>query len=214
MPVNPHAQASDGASQPWWEQSFLDLDTSTFGEVSIYIRNIIDRLPGSGRMLDLGCGDGRIAMFFAEHGYDALGIDISPRAIHKLNHQAQARGLRVEARVQRMEDFVFEHDFDVIVAHGTLQLLERPVWKRLLDDMLRHTAPGGYHIVIVLTDRAPPPADLAPFCRGLFHQGELSSFYRGWNVIESKSHVKEGQRVNGAQRFLALDRVIAQRPPR
>jgi tellurite methyltransferase len=214
MTINMQAKTNERESQPWWEESFLDLETSTFGTVSQYIQKIMHRLPKGGRMLDLGCGDGRISLYFAERGYEVTGLDFSPRAIDKLNHMAKSRGLRVDARVQRMEDFVFEHDFDVIVAHGSLQLLDRSIWQRLLKDMLHHTKPGGFHIVIVLTDRAPPPDDLAPFCLGLFHEDELQSFYGGWDIIESQSDLKEDGQANGARRFLALDRVIAQRPAR
>lgn len=205
-------QSGVGEREPWWEADFLDMTTSTFGPVSKYIHSVMPHLPPRGSVLDLGCGDGRISLFFAEHGYDVLGIDISPRAIQKLNHLAQNRGLKVDARVQQMEDFVFERDFEVIVAHGTLQLLERAAWQRLIAEMQRRTVPGGYNIVVVLTDAAPPPADLAPFCRGLFHRGELSSLYEGWEFFENESILKEGQKVDGASRSLALDRLVARRP--
>ncbi len=34
-----------------------------------------------GRVLDIGCGAGRIALYLQEAGHDVLGIDISPKAI-------------------------------------------------------------------------------------------------------------------------------------
>jgi len=34
-----------------------------------------------GRVLDIGCGAGRISLYLQEQGYDVLGIDISPKAI-------------------------------------------------------------------------------------------------------------------------------------
>jgi SAM-dependent methyltransferase len=35
----------------------------------------------TGRMLDIGCGGGRISLYFQKKGFDILGIDISPLAV-------------------------------------------------------------------------------------------------------------------------------------
>ncbi len=35
----------------------------------------------SGRILDVGCGAGRVALHFQELGHDVVGIDVSPRAV-------------------------------------------------------------------------------------------------------------------------------------
>lgn len=40
-------------------------------------------LPNQGSVLDIGCGLGEIASWFAENGYDTLGVDISESAINK-----------------------------------------------------------------------------------------------------------------------------------
>jgi len=47
-----------------------------------------------GRILDIGCGGGRISLYFQRKGSDVLGIDVSPLAIKV----CKLRGLR-KARV-------------------------------------------------------------------------------------------------------------------
>ncbi|MDH7810033.1 MULTISPECIES: class I SAM-dependent methyltransferase [unclassified Rhizobium] len=41
------------------------------------IDQFLNQLPTSARVLDLGCGSGRDLKYLAEHGCDALGLDIS-----------------------------------------------------------------------------------------------------------------------------------------
>ncbi len=49
----------------------------------------------TGSVLDIGCGTGEHALFFAEEGHEVWGIDASPRAIQKAGEKAAERGLRV-----------------------------------------------------------------------------------------------------------------------
>lgn len=59
--------------------------------------------PGE-RLLDLGCGDGRIVVAAARKGAQALGVDIDPRRIAEAEAAASAAGLADRARF-RQEDF-------------------------------------------------------------------------------------------------------------
>ncbi|MEX2282764.1 MAG: class I SAM-dependent methyltransferase [Gemmatimonadota bacterium] len=52
-----------------------------------------------GRVLDIGCGAGRYALYLQQHGHDVVGIDISPLAIEV----CRRRGLR-DARVISIDD--------------------------------------------------------------------------------------------------------------
>src|SRR5512136_303460 len=49
----------------------------------------------TGSVLDIGCGTGEHALFFAEEGHEVWGIDSAPRAIEKAQEKAGQRGLRV-----------------------------------------------------------------------------------------------------------------------
>src|SRR5947208_8891020 len=46
-----------------------------------------------GRVLELGCGNGRILLELLGQGIDAIGVDCSPRMLSQLRHKAAARGV-------------------------------------------------------------------------------------------------------------------------
>lgn len=52
-----------------------------------------------GRALDLGCGEGRNAVWLAERGWEVLGLDLSAVACERARDVATERGLSVELRV-------------------------------------------------------------------------------------------------------------------
>ena len=48
-------------------------------------------LPGSGRVLDVGCADGTFLESAAERGYEAYGIEVSPEALARISESTRAR---------------------------------------------------------------------------------------------------------------------------
>ncbi|NQT15451.1 MAG: hypothetical protein HQ582_22025 [Planctomycetes bacterium] len=57
-------------AEPFWERAYQDLETSTFGKPSKEFHDLIRLLPSRARVLDLGCGEGRNALFLAENGIE------------------------------------------------------------------------------------------------------------------------------------------------
>jgi SAM-dependent methyltransferase len=67
-----------------------------------------------GRVLDVGCGAGRHALYLQKKGFEVLGIDISPLAIEVCKH----RGLK-KAGVISIEEIDFKpNSFDTIIMMG------------------------------------------------------------------------------------------------
>lgn len=67
-----------------------------------------------GRVLDVGCGAGRHALYLQEQGLDVLGIDNSPLAVKV----ARLRGLK-KAQITSLEDLKAQPDsFDTIIMMG------------------------------------------------------------------------------------------------
>ncbi len=61
-------------------------------------------------VIDLGCGDGRIAIAAAKRGAKALGVDIDPRRIEDANENAKKEGMTGKVSFRRQNLFETEID--------------------------------------------------------------------------------------------------------
>ena len=94
-----------------------------------------------GRILDVGCGAGRVALHFQEHGHDVVGIDASPGAVRV----CRSRGLKDVRLVPITQIGSRLGTFDTIVLFGgNFGLLENPRRARwLLRRFYAITSPRG-----------------------------------------------------------------------
>ena len=75
------------------------------------------------RVLDVGCGQGRDALFIARLGHHVTGVDISTSGISAMIAAAKAEGLSVEGVVADIREFQTEQLYDVILFDRTLHML-------------------------------------------------------------------------------------------
>jgi SAM-dependent methyltransferase len=57
----------------------------------LLVEMVESRAIAPGRTLEVGCGTGTNALYLATHGFDVLGVDISPLAVEKARARAQGR---------------------------------------------------------------------------------------------------------------------------
>jgi len=187
--------------QPFWEAAPSD-----------EVVSLATRLQPGGSALDLGCGEGRNALYLASLGMQVVAVDPSEAGIRRLRRRARDRGLRIDAHVADLRTYAVFGQFDLIVANGVLHLLE-PVYRNaLLQRMYGHTRPGGYNVVAALTDALPPPPELAPYAKGLFQEGELFQRYARWDILRMQSCVLEAGRPGGVRHRHPVEKVVARRP--
>ena len=79
-----------------------------------------------GRALDLGCGTGTNCLYLAEQGWDATGVDYTPRAIAAARRKVRdaASGPRVLlGDVTKLRELGIDGPFDLLLDIGCFQSL-------------------------------------------------------------------------------------------
>ena len=94
-------------------------------------------------VLDLGCGNGRHAIYFAREGLKASGIDVS-QAVDWAIDWAKREGLEVDFRVGDIANLPFGNEtFDVAVSHGVLDHARPELAKAAANEVRRVMRKGG-----------------------------------------------------------------------
>lgn len=91
-------------------------------EVRYPSRLLVEHLPSlpKGKALDIACGEGRNAIYLAQHGYDVDAVDISEEAI-KMGRES-AGDLKVNFLAADLERFsIPEESYDLIINFNYLQ---------------------------------------------------------------------------------------------
>jgi 2-polyprenyl-3-methyl-5-hydroxy-6-metoxy-1,4-benzoquinol methylase len=118
---------------------FDDARTKTLME-SEYLNLIVNSIPESGSILDLGCGTGEpIARFFIEKGFKVTGVDGSKKMIEL----CKKRFPNEHWIVSDMRDINSKQKFDVVLAWHSFFHLDQDSQRRMFKIFELHIKPGG-----------------------------------------------------------------------
>ena len=135
----------------------------------------------SGQVLDAGCGTGEHTLLAASKGADALGIDISPRAIERARGKAAERGIAARFEVADALNLgQFGLTFDTLIDSGVFHVFDDDDRARYVVSLASVLEPGGSCYLICFSEHQP--GDLGP---RRVRQDELRAAFRdGWDVTE------------------------------
>lgn len=97
-------------------------------------------------VLEVGCGDGALAVELAQRGAVVVGVDASEQMIAAARKRAEAAGVDVTFRVGRAEVLPFDRDtFDLVVAQTILCFVEDG--SPAFGEIARVLHPGGKLVI-------------------------------------------------------------------
>ena len=99
---------------------------------------------GVKRVLDLGCGLGRHAVYFAKQGFDVSACDLSREAVASLQTWAEAEGLPVRAAQADMTALPYaDGAFDAVFAYHVISHTDTAGIRKIIGEIARVLRPGG-----------------------------------------------------------------------
>ena len=149
-----------------------------------------------GRALDVGCGQGRNALYLSQHGFEVDAWDVNPSNLQKLEQIIQSEqidNIQVQQRDLNADQSITGR-YDFICCTVVMMFLEAQTVKPLIAQMQQATNVNGFNLIVCAmdTDDIPAQSDF-PFT---FKAGELSALYEGWNIVKYNENVGELHRVD------------------
>ena len=132
--------------QDMWNNRYQESETVFGHEANQFLVEIVEDVD-RGTALDLGCGQGRNALWLAESGFTVTGLDLSPVAIAQA--RARAAELGLDAAFESVDLLTWEPDGQEwnLVVLAYIHLPEQ-MRRAVHTAAQRAVAPGGTIVVI------------------------------------------------------------------
>ena len=136
------------------------------------------------RVLELGCGSGRLICDMAKRGYAMTGLDLNPTALAYCNKKLKKQKSTGELVEGDMTNFSFDEPFDAAInAINTFRHLEtEEAALAHLDCVAKNLKPGG--VFVLSLHLLPPDGDLWGTERWSAKQADMSIYY-ALTVVET-----------------------------
>lgn len=135
-----------------------------------------------GNALDLGCGQGRNALFLAQHGFEVTAVDQNELALEILQSIVEQEDLEMTVGLYDINSANLKQSYDLIVSTVVLMFLQADRIPAIIRNMQDQTNPGGYNLIVCAMDTEDYPCQV-PFSF-TFKEGELADYYKDWELVK------------------------------
>lgn len=134
------------------------------------------------KVLDLGCGQGRNALFLAQHGFDVTAVDQNELSLEILQSIVEQEDLEMSVGLYDIHSASIGQTYDFIVSTVVLMFLQADRIPAIIKNMQEQTSIGGYNLIVCAMDTEDYPCSVNfPFT---FKEGELANYYQDWELVK------------------------------
>jgi len=172
----------------YWDKKYAQ-DSYVFGKTPAkFISSNYNYIPSGAKVLDVGMGEGRNAVFLARKGYTVVGVDISAVAVNKAKKLADEFGVRINTFVSSMQKFnPAPSSYDAIIC---FYYVDRDLNRKLVEWL----KPGGiliYESHGILQKQVPGNESYDDIY--LLKPGELLTMFKGMKILKYEEPLHVGE---------------------
>ena len=134
------------------------------------------------KALDLGCGQGRNALFLAQHGFDVTAVDQNELSLEMLQSIVEQEDLEMPVGLYDINSASIGQTYDFIVSTVVLMFLQAERIPAIIRNMQEQTSIGGYNLIVCAMDTEDYPCSVN--FSFTFKEGELANYYQDWELIK------------------------------
>lgn len=165
------------------------------------------------KVLDIGCGEGKDAVFLARNGYDVTAFDAAETGLQKARELAALHGVSVDFFKADVRDFRLECDYDIIFSSGVFHYIPLALREGVVENLKAHTSKNGVNVINVFVKKPfiplPPDTEAGEAVTDSWKSGELFMYYHDW-LLHKNAEVIFDCNSGGIPHKHCMDILIAQ----
>lgn len=162
-------------------------------------------------VLDIGCGEGKDAVYMAQQGCKVTAFDLTESGIRKTRLLAKDRNAEIDAFVADINNFEINKTFDIIYSTGTIQYLFEENIELFFDKINRLTKIGGIVYFNVFVEKQflelPPDWDKE---EKMWKTGDLFRYFGDWKIHKIEEVIFEDNS-GGVRHYHCMDTIMAEK---
>ncbi len=175
-------------SQSFWDRKYNQSEYVYGKAPARFLARNFHYIPQGARIIDMGMGEGRNAVFLARKGFKVTGIDISAVAVRKAKKLAREFGVRVNTIVASLNKYeIKKNSLDAIVCFYYVD-------RSLTAKMMSWLKPGGVIIYESHNDLQRGVKGSEDYDkRFLLREGELLNMFDKFRILKFEEPLHLGR---------------------